>query len=172
MNSSPRYLIDSNVFIDAKNRYYAFPVCPGFWDSIIVHHQLGSVYSIDRIKEELMRGNDELTEWVQSQLPSMFFLPTSEQVTQQSYSTIITWVNNNSQFHDSAKAKFITEADGWLAAYAKVHGYILVTGERYSPTVKNKVPLPNVCEQFDIPYQDTFQMLRELRIQFVLDQQN
>ncbi|MBF0147506.1 MAG: DUF4411 family protein [Magnetococcales bacterium] len=26
------YLLDSNVFIEAKNRYYAFDICPGFWE--------------------------------------------------------------------------------------------------------------------------------------------
>lgn len=25
------YLIDSNVLIEAKNRYYAFDIAPGFW---------------------------------------------------------------------------------------------------------------------------------------------
>lgn len=27
----PPYLIDSNAFIESKNRYYAFDICPGFW---------------------------------------------------------------------------------------------------------------------------------------------
>ena len=27
-----KYLLDSNVFIEAKNRYYAFDICPGFWE--------------------------------------------------------------------------------------------------------------------------------------------
>ncbi len=26
------YLFDANVFIEAKNRYYAFDICPGFWE--------------------------------------------------------------------------------------------------------------------------------------------
>lgn len=25
------YLIDANVLIEAKNRYYAFDIAPGFW---------------------------------------------------------------------------------------------------------------------------------------------
>lgn len=26
------YLLDANVFIEAKNRYYGFDLAPGFWD--------------------------------------------------------------------------------------------------------------------------------------------
>jgi len=29
------YLLDSNVFIEAKNKYYRFSLCPGFWDWLI-----------------------------------------------------------------------------------------------------------------------------------------
>lgn len=25
------FLLDANVFIEAKNRYYGFDICPGFW---------------------------------------------------------------------------------------------------------------------------------------------
>lgn len=32
------YLMDSDVFITAKNLYYSFDICPGFWDSVIHHH--------------------------------------------------------------------------------------------------------------------------------------
>lgn len=31
----PPYLIDSNAFIESKNRYYAFDICPGFWDFMV-----------------------------------------------------------------------------------------------------------------------------------------
>lgn len=28
------YLLDTNVFIEAKNRYYAFDLAPGFWEGL------------------------------------------------------------------------------------------------------------------------------------------
>lgn len=31
------YIVDSDDFITAKNRYYAFGICPGFWDRVIDH---------------------------------------------------------------------------------------------------------------------------------------
>ncbi len=32
------FVLDSDVFIAAKNAYYAFDICPGFWDAIIRAH--------------------------------------------------------------------------------------------------------------------------------------
>lgn len=29
------YLLDANVFIQAKNRHYGFDFCPAFWDGSI-----------------------------------------------------------------------------------------------------------------------------------------
>ncbi|MGL5096417.1 MAG: DUF4411 family protein, partial [Planctomycetia bacterium] len=46
MSENRLYLLDSNVFITAKNSYYAFSICPGFWDSLLHFHvNEGSVYS-------------------------------------------------------------------------------------------------------------------------------
>ena len=58
-------------------------------------------------------------------------------------------------------------ADGWVLAYAKVNNLIVVTHEEYAPDAKRKVPMPNVCLEFDIEYVDTFAMLRELGEKFV-----
>lgn len=33
------YLVDSDVFITAKNLYYPFDICPGFWNSLLHHQQ-------------------------------------------------------------------------------------------------------------------------------------
>ncbi len=33
MTPGPIYVIDSDVFISAKNGYYAFVICPGFWEA-------------------------------------------------------------------------------------------------------------------------------------------
>lgn len=49
------FLVDADVFISAKNRYYAFDICPGFWESL-VHHSGGGVCSIDRVRSELLAG--------------------------------------------------------------------------------------------------------------------
>lgn len=59
MSDGPDYLIDSDVLITAKNRYYAFPIRPGFWESLLHGNSLGNVHSIDRVKQELLNGSPE-----------------------------------------------------------------------------------------------------------------
>ena len=44
MNTECTFILDSDVFIAAKNSYYAFAICPGFWDSLIHYHGTGRVY--------------------------------------------------------------------------------------------------------------------------------
>jgi len=76
------------------------------------------------------------------------------------------WVQVRSQFSDAAKADFANGADGWLVAFAKSKGRIVVTHEVLDPNIRRKVPIPNVCNAFGVNYVDTFAMLRELGVRF------
>jgi len=79
------------------------------------------------------------------------------------------WVQDSSQFLPAAKHEFAGTADGWLAAYAKVHNGIVVTNEVFDSTVKRRVPLP-LCKKFSIPYDNTVGMLRGLGVRFDMRQ--
>ena len=57
------YLLDANVFIEAKNRHYGFEFCPAFWDWLVRENISGRVASVQKIAEELQRKNDRLTDW-------------------------------------------------------------------------------------------------------------
>lgn len=168
MSPASACIIDSDVFISAKNQYYAFDICPGFWDSLIHHYRGGRVHSIDRIRRELLAGraDDDLVQWVRNDLPRDFFLSTEEPAVASAYGDIMLWVQRNAQYFDRAKAKFATEADGWLVAYAMVNNVQLVTNEQPHPEARNRVLLPDVCTQFDVTYQDTFAMLKALRVRY------
>lgn len=50
------YLLDSDVFIQAKNLHYGFDICPGFWDWIDMQRQFGTVVSIEKVRDELIGG--------------------------------------------------------------------------------------------------------------------
>ena len=59
MKPVPNYLLDSDVLITAKNRYYAFTICPGFWESVLHGHSCGRLHSIDRVRQELLNGSED-----------------------------------------------------------------------------------------------------------------
>lgn len=168
MSADRPYVLDSDVFIAAKNSYYAFTICPGFWDSLIHHHEAGNVCSIDRVRGELLAGREteDLVQWVKRKVSAEFFLDTSEQAVTDAYGQVMLWVQRNAQYFDSAKAKFATEADGWLVAYAMVHRVPVVTNEQPRPQSRNRILLPDVCAQFNVTYNDTFAMLRELTVRY------
>ena len=63
MTATKIYVLDTNVFIEAARRYYAFDIAPHFWQMLNDHANHGHILSIDRVKVELERGKDELAEW-------------------------------------------------------------------------------------------------------------
>jgi DNA polymerase III epsilon subunit-like protein len=85
----------------------------------------------------------------------------------QNFALMMTWVQNQPQFIPAAKAEFASVADGWLAAYAKARGYTVITHEVARPDARKRVPLPNVCDAFGVPYNDTFNMLRDFGSRFI-----
>lgn len=164
------YLVDSNVFITAKNQYYSFNICPGFWKSIIQHYQKGRIFGLDRVRSELLvyPKTEDLVKWVKSEVPKDFFLPSDAIEIVRAYGNLMLWVDQNLQYSDRAKAKFARGADGWLVAYAQVRPIIVVTNEQPAPDSKRIIKLPDVCNQFGVRWEDTFSMLQSLNIQFDL----
>lgn len=168
MSSARPYVLDSDVFIAAKNQYYAFAICPGFWDSLIHHHGAENVCSIDRVRGELLAGREteDLVQWVKRDLPPKFFMNTGANEVAEAYGQVMLWVQRNAQFSDQAKAKFATEADGWLVAYSMIHGVPVVTNEQPRPQARNRILLPDVCTQFKVTYRNTFEMLHDLSVRY------
>jgi len=155
------FVLDANIFIQANRTYYAFDLVPAFWENLIRHAKNGRILSIDRIKQELDLGKDELAEWAKNKFYEWFVKTDGEDI-QRAYSEIVKWVNLSNQFSQPAKVEFAQCADGWLVAYARARNCVVVTHEVESTTTKKKVPIPNICKHFGIRYTDTFGLLREL----------
>jgi len=163
----PLFALDTNVFIGAHNDYYAPDFCPAFWDCILQYFCAGRLISIDRVFTEIEKPVD-LVQWAQD-APNGFFAFSGEQPVRNAYSTIIDWVQNNSQFKPEAKSKVAAVADGWLVAYAQIHSAVVVTQEVSAPEAKNKVPIPDVCRVFGVDHVNSWEMLRQLGVRFILE---
>ncbi|MCY4235484.1 MAG: DUF4411 family protein [Cyanobacteria bacterium MAG CAR2_bin_4] len=168
MSSSPSYLIDSDVLITAKNRYYAFPICPGFWESVLHYHRCGHLHSVDQVRQELLRGreDDDLVQWVGQSVPAGFFLASGDDKIVSAYRRVISWVMCHQQYQDEAKTQFASGADGWLVAHGIVTGQTVVTNEQPRPESRNVIKLPDVCRQFEVGFEDTFAMLHQIGVQY------
>jgi hypothetical protein len=161
------YLLDSNIFIQAKNFYYGFDICPGFWDWMDHAVDGCDARSIMTVYDELADGNDELAVWIKPRKDDGRFLDVSDIPTQQAFRSIAAAVQAGA-FQEPAKANFLSKADPWLIAKAKVIGATVVTHEKASINPKKRVPIPNICDVFQVPYIDTFTLLRSHTASFQL----
>lgn len=157
----PKFLLDANVLMTAHRSYYAFDLCPGFWESVKAGHAASRIFSTRRVLAEILRGDDALVDWVNGELPAGFFLDDSNAGVVAHYAPMMGWVASR-DFSPAAKAKFATDADGWLVATSKQAGLCLVTHEGRQEGAKARVPMPNVCEEFGVSYCNTFEMLRAM----------
>ena len=158
------YLLDANVFMQAKNLHYGLDFCPAFWDWLIQQNSAGAVFSIEKVADEIAAGADELSDWAEGR-GSGFFLPPDAPVLP-ALAEVSTWVTTQS-YHPSAVNTFLQVADYYLIAHARAHGYTVVTHEVPSTSAK-RVQIPNVCIGVGVKCVTPFEMLRTERARFVL----
>lgn len=158
------YLLDANVFIEAKNRYYGMDFCPAFWDWLVEQNAAGRVFSIQKVGDELAARTDELSAWAAAR-GEAFFLPPDEAMLS-SLAAVGEWVKKQ-KYHPAAVRAFLEDPDYYLIAYAHAHGHIVVTHEVPSDSVR-EVKIPNVCIGMGIKPETPFGMLRLERARFVL----
>ena len=89
------FLLDSNIFIEAKNRYYGFDFCPIFWDFIDKEINKNTILTIKEVYNELSNGNDDLTHWIKERKDSAFFISFDDEETQKEFAQIAQYVVDN-----------------------------------------------------------------------------
>lgn len=158
------YLLDANIFIQGKNLYYGFDICPGFWEWLIQANAQGVVFSIDRVEGELVGLGDDLSTWA-SQRGNGFFLKPDNALLP-SLRAVSTWASTQN-YEPGAVNLFLQVADYYLVAYAHAHGHIVVTHEVSSVSAK-KIKIPDACIGNGVSCMSPFEMLRRERARFVI----
>ena len=154
------YILDTNVFIEAYQRYYSFDICPGFWDWLERKYEEGSVFSIKEVYDELLKKEDKVSEWAEKMSMREFFKEADDVATINNLEELRNWADTE-RFTREAVDKFYGSADIFLVAYAKAHNFIVATHEVYGRK-KSKVKIPNACEFIDVKCVDTFELLRKI----------
>lgn len=158
------YLLDSDVFIRAKNDHYGFDFCPGFWDWLERANAAGVVHSVDAVYNELTVGGDDLSNWAKTH--KGFFLPTTEHELS-AIGAVNRWANNSSDYEPAAKAEFASAADSFLIGHAVAGGHTVVTHEVISDG-RRRIKIPNAAIANGVTHVNPFQMLRAEGARFVL----
>jgi hypothetical protein len=160
------YLLDANVFIQAKNGPYGMDFAPGFWEWIEQAHEAGRVFTVAKVKDELKVGGDELAEWVNG-LPSTFALDVDAAATP-SLTQLARWAASKPNYAPVARAEFLSAADYYLVAQAHALGYTVVTHEQPSPDSRKRILIPDACRGLGVPWMAPWRMLRDGGARFVL----
>ncbi|MBI3650181.1 MAG: DUF4411 family protein [Acidobacteria bacterium] len=158
------YLLDANVFIQAKNLYYGLDFCPAFWEWLIAGNAKQNVFSIEKVGDELIAGSDELANWA-AQRGQGFFLPPDAAMLP-ALGQVSQWATSQN-YEPAAVNTFLQVADYYLVAHALAHGYSVVTHEIASTSTK-KIKIPDACIGLHIKCLTPFEMLRIERARFVL----
>jgi hypothetical protein len=160
------YLLDADVFIRAKNDHYGFDTVPAFWEWIDRANENGRVFSVQRVRDELLAGDDKLADWARSH-GDEFFLPPDDN-TVAALTHVSTWANGADRFRPAAVATFLRGGDYYLVGHALAHGYAIVTHEMPAPQAETVIKIPDACIALGIPYLNPFTMLRNEGARFVL----
>lgn len=159
-----KFILDTNILISAYRIKYPMDIMPSFWDNLLTEAEKGTFLLIDWVVEEINKGEDELKDWLNDNIDKIQVLNSNNEEVINSYRDIIQHVVDNPQYKERAKEDFSEVADSWIIAHALAHGYTIVTEEVYDRNIKKKIPIPNICRDFNISYITTIDFLRFLNI--------
>jgi hypothetical protein len=158
------YLLDANVFIQAKNLHYGLDFCPAFWEWLIVSNVAETVFSIEKVGDELAAGADDLSGWASTRGDGFFLKPDAALLP--TLGTVSVWANSQN-YEPAAVNTFLQVADFYLIAHALAHAHTVVTHEIATASTK-KIKIPNACIGLTLKVMTPYEMLRLERARFVL----
>lgn len=156
------YIFDTNIFIRSKNEM-PIELWPTFWGKVAEMINNGDVFSHEFVKEEINKGKDELTDWINANASENFYICNDNDIMSE-YSKVLNWAQNknNPEFKQEAILEFAQVADAFLVAAAAAKGYTLVTNETSDPSCRKRVKIPDACNAVGVRYCDLNMVLREL----------
>lgn len=159
------YLIDTDIFIAAKNLHYGMDFCPAFWDWLVAANAAGKLVSIEAVYDDLADSTDELATWAKARPPGFFVPPAEVDLT--ALGRVTEWINNHQTYTAAAKQTFLGCSDYFVVAQALAGGHTVITHEKPENSV-NRVKILNVCVALNVKYLSCWHMLRTERARFVL----
>lgn len=161
--ASDSFIIDTNVLLEAANNYYAFERVPAFWEWLERQFVEGAVRTLTMVKDEV-DFPQEVVSWVAERERDGHLIDESEPDIQAEYGKMAAWLVSQ-PFGAEHIASFMSKADLWIIAAAKVRGCTVVTQEVAAGRGSRKVRIPDVCAHFGIKCVNTFKFMEELQAQ-------
>ena len=156
------FWLDTNVYVEAKNRYYTFDRVPKFWSFLSSKLDDGSICSPKNVYDELVPYRDQLAAWAKARKARGLCVKTTDRQIQIHVGEIADHVN--ARYERYKAQEFLVGADPWVIACALHVGGTVVTIE--STSRRKKIRIPAVCQHFNVVCIDTFKMLEWFNAKF------
>lgn len=157
-----RYCLDTNVLIQAWQKYYSPRICPDYWEVLNVLGTSNRIFVPQMVYDEIVRTDDDLSSWLKSS--TIPIKKIDEKVTS-CLKEIYSADPSHKFLVDNTKARSL--ADPWVIAHALSENAVVVTKEEKATAVNTKrIKIPNVCEAMKVKWINDFQLAEELGIRF------
>lgn len=158
------YCLDSNVLIQAWQKYYSPQLCPTYWETLNKLGDEGIIFVSQMVYEELTKTDDDLSDWVKN---SQIEVKSITEAVTNAVAQIYADDPIHERLVDNRRERSL--ADPWVIAHAIHENAIVVTKEEKVTAANNKkgVKIPNVCDNMNIPWMTDFEMIQDLGISFV-----
>jgi hypothetical protein len=161
------YLIDTDIFLAAKNLHYGMDFCPAFWDWLVQANTAGNLISVEAVFDDLAPAGDALATWVTARGEEFFVPP--QAVDAPALGRVTAWINAQQRYTSAAKQTFLSCSDYFVVSQALAGGHTVITHEKPENSV-HRIKIPNVCVGLGVKYTSCWQMLRAEHARFVLQQ--
>lgn len=156
------FCLDTNVLIQAWQKYYSPKFCPDYWSVLNQLGEKGSIFLPQAVYEEIEKTDDELLTWVKSS--SIPIKRIDGEVT-----SCLQDIYSKNEIHkylvDNTKQRSL--ADPWVIAHARKEKASVVTKEEKVTALNStRIKIPNVCENMGVPWLNDFQLIEELNLKF------
>lgn len=152
------YLVDANILIEAKDRYYGLDFAPGFWEWLVGARRTGRVFSATAVRAEVEKRSDDLAQWSKTLGRDLYLSPRSSIASH--LAELARWAREHERYTPSAKREFLASADFQLVAQASDLGFTVVTHETPSPESRKRIKIPEACATLGVRCCTPWEVLR------------
>lgn len=148
-----KYLLDTNIFIDAYDRYYRNDYFPTFWEKFAVI--LNDHVVIPKVVKEEITKSDWFHEWLDDNFQDAIL---NHRNYAEQWQTILDFIQSSNLYKPVALSEQVrgwandSIADPWIVAIAKEEGLIVVSDEvkvanlGHGNLVK-RATIPDICDR-------------------------
>jgi predicted nucleic acid-binding protein len=152
------YCLDTNVFIEAWNKYYSQELCPDYWNLLESLAEQKTIFCPVEVRYEIEQIDDELAAWVKRR--PYLFKDVTDRVNHHMRSIMSTYP----RLVDSTRKRSM--ADPWVIAHAIAENAVVVTKEVPAGDHTPRVKIPDVCNALGVAWMNDFDFLDTIGVRF------